>query len=155
MAINFNQLFVGQPIRTSVAGESSSSSGRSNNETAPVGETEDVSKGGRVAHVLGVAGPENGLQAIAMKEVDPAVVPRAVKQANALAETALRAQNRSVEFSFREDTNRVTMTIREEVNGEEVIRHIPPKQFLDLVEKLQSLAETTDGPRGTLLSIDG
>jgi len=154
MAINFNQLFVGQPIRTSVAGESSSSSERSNNETAPVGETE-VSRGGRVAHVLGVAGPESGLQAIAMKEVDPAIVPRAVKQANALAETALRAQNRSVEFRFREDTNRITMTITEEVNGEEVVRQIPPKQFLELVEKLQSLAESTDGPRGTLLSIDG
>ena len=154
MAINFNQLFVGQPIRTSVAGESASSSERSNSDTAPVGDTE-VSKGGRVAHILGVAGPESGLQAMAMKEVDPAIVPRAVKQANALAETVMRGQNRSVEFSFRENTNRIAMTIREEVNGEEVVRHIPPKQFLDLVEKLQSLTDSTDNPRGTLINIDG
>ena len=153
MAINFNQLFVGQPIRTSVAGEKSSSS-RSDNETGPVSQT-DVSKGGRVAHVLGVAGPEDGLQAMAMKEVDPAIVPRAVEQANALAETVMRSQNRSVEFSFRENTNRITMTITEEVNGEEVVRQIPPKQFMDLVEKLQSLVESKDGPRGALLSIDG
>jgi hypothetical protein len=59
MAINFNQLFVGQPIRTTGAGEKSSAS-RSDNDTGPVSQTE-VSKGGRVAHVLGVAGPENGL----------------------------------------------------------------------------------------------
>jgi len=154
MAINFNQLFVGQPIRTSVAGEKPSSTDRSNNETAPVSET-DVSKGGRVAHVLGVAGPENGLQAMAMKEVDPAIVPRAVKQANALAETVMQSQRRSVEFSFREDTNRITMTITEEVNGEEVVRQIPPKQFIDLIEKLKNLAASSDDPRGTLLNVDG
>jgi uncharacterized FlaG/YvyC family protein len=92
---------------------------------------------------------------MAMKEVDPAIVPRAVEQANALAETVMRSENRSVEFRFREDTNRITMTITEEVNGEEVVRQIPPKQFIDLVEKLQSLAESASGPRGTLLNIDG
>ena len=154
MAINFNQLFVGQPIRTTGAGEKSTSSGRSDNETGPVSQT-DVSKGGRVAHILGVAGPESGLEAMAMKEVDPAIVPRAVEQANALAETVMNSGQRSVEFSFRENTNRITMTITEEVNGEEVVKQIPPKQFIDLVEKLQRLADSQESPRGALLNIDG
>ena len=145
---------MGQPIRTTGAGEKSSSNGRSENETGPVSQT-DVSKGGRVAHVLGVAGPESGLEAMAMKEVDPAIVPRAVEQANALAETVMNSGQRSVEFSFRENTSRVTMTITEEVNGKQVVKQIPPKQFIDLVEKLQQLADSQDRPRGTLVSIDG
>ena len=91
---------------------------------------------------------------MAIKEVDPAIIPRAVEQANSLAETAMRAQQRSVEFSYRENSDRVVMTIREERNGEEIVREIPPKQFFELVDKLQTLAETKETPRGTLVSID-
>ena len=67
----------------------------------------------------------------------------------------MNSGQRSVEFSFRENTNRITMTITEEVNGEEVVKQIPPKQFIDLVEKLQRLADSQESPRGALLNIDG
>ena len=153
MAINFNQLFMGQPLRTTNAMEKNNSSNRSESETGPVSET-DGPKGGRVAHTLGIAGPNSGIEAMAIKEVDPAIIPRAVEQANSLAETAMRAQQRSVEFSYRENSDRVVMTIREERNGEEIVREIPPQQFFELVDKLQTLAETKDTPRGTLVSID-
>jgi hypothetical protein len=153
MAINFNQLFMGQPLRTTNAVDKGQSSERSENETGPVSEP-DSPKGGRVAHTLGVAGPNGGLEAMAIKEVDPAIIPRAVKQANSLAETALRSQQRSVEFTYREESDRVVMTIREEVDGEEVVREIPPQQFLELIDKLQNLSDTKETPRGTLLSID-
>jgi hypothetical protein len=154
MAINFYQAYAGQPIRTSTVGDSSTQRGRSSESTAPVSETE-VSSAETVANTLGTPGPESGLEALAMSSVDPALMTRAVEQANAVSETALRATNRSVNFQFDDRSGRVTMTITEERNGEEVTRQIPPDDFLDMVDRLQGYSEGDALPRGTLLNLDG
>jgi hypothetical protein len=153
MAINFYQAYAGQPIRTSTVGDSSTQRGRSNSETAPVSETE-VSSAEKTANALGTPGPESGLEALAMSSVDPALMTRAVEQANAVAETALRAKNRSVNFQFDDRSGRVKMTITEERNGEEVTRQIPPDDFLQMVDRLKGFSEGGELPRGTLLSLD-
>ena len=153
MAINFYQAYAGQPIRTSTVGDSSTQRGRAPSETAPVSETE-VSSAEKNANTLGTPGPESGLEAVAMSAVDPTVMTRAVEQANSVAEVALRAKNRTVAFQYDDRSGRVTMTITEEQNGEEVTRQIPPDDFLDMVERLKGYSEGEELPRGTLLSLD-
>ena len=100
------------------AGESPARRGSSSDATAPVGETErkeptkaTIPLEPRVGEWI--RGPRIVLP-------DPALVTRAVEQANVAAETAMRAKNRSVEFGFDMESGRVTMLIREELNGSEV-----------------------------------
>ena len=90
-----------------------------------------------------------------MSSVDPALMTRAVEQANTAAEAALRATNRSVNFQYDDRSGRVKMTITEERNGKEVTRQIPPDDFLDMVDRLQGYADGSELPRGTLLNLDG
>jgi uncharacterized FlaG/YvyC family protein len=153
MAINFNQAYAGQPIRSPTVGDSRTRRGDANGEVAPVSKVE-VSKEASVANNLGAPGPESGLEAIAMTSVDPAQVTRAIEQANAASEVALRAKNRSVQFGFDNRSGRVTMTIREELNGKEVTRQIPPMEFLNMVDRLKGYSEAGDLPKGTLFNLD-
>lgn len=153
MAINFYQAYAGQPIRSSTVGESPARRSPSNGETAPVSEVE-ISKEQSVAHTLGAAGPESGLEAVARTSVDPAQLTRAVEQANAVTETVMRAKNRSIEFGLDQRSGRVTMTIIEEQNGKEVTRQIPPDEFLAMVDRLKGYSEGDELPTGTLFSQD-
>ena len=151
MAINVNQAFAGQPIRTPTVGESLNSKGGSPaNATAPAAET-DLEEGG-------IAPPkvEPGSSATGAEQVSaPQSLDKAVEQANALAEANLRATNRSVTFSKDERSGRIQITIREEgVGGEEVLRQIPPSSFFKLVERLQSLNDDGGPPRGALVDLD-
>lgn len=154
MAINVYQAYAGQSIRTSSVGESSGKSGRTNGEIAPVSKV-DASTAANVANTLGTPSPESGLEAVAMASVDPVQMTRAVEQANAVSETAMRARNRSVQFGFDTQSGRVTMTITEELNGEEVTRQIPPREFLNMVERLQGYSEGESLPKGSIFNLDG
>ena len=154
MAINVYQAYAGQAIRSSSVTESPSRRGQANGEVAPVSEV-DTSKAANVANTLGTPGPESGLEAIAMASVDPVQMTRAVEQANAVSETAMRARNRSVQFGFDAQSGRVTMTITEELNGEEVTRQIPPREFLNMVERLQGYSEGDSLPKGSIFKLDG
>ena len=84
-------------------------------------------------------------------KVESADLDRAVEEANQLTESSLRATNRSVVFGRHEGSGRITMTIHETVNGEEVERQIPPESLLKLVERLKALGE--GHPRATSGSI--
>jgi uncharacterized FlaG/YvyC family protein len=46
------------------------------------------------------------------------------------------------------------MTIREELNGKEVTRQIPPMEFLNMVDRLKGYSEAGDLPKGTLFNLD-
>ena len=154
MAINFYQAFVGQPVRTSAAGESPSGArGQSKDSAAPVSKTE-APKGEDVANKLGTMGPENGFEALAIAQSDPVQVTRAVEQANAVSESVFRARDRSVAFGYDEVSGRVTMTITEEINGKEVIHQIPPNDFLRMVERLKGYSDGDASPRGALIDMD-
>ena len=154
MAINRYQAYAGQPIRTSSVGESPGRRNQTNGGVAPVSEV-NTPKAAKVANTLGTPGPESGLEAVAMASVDPAQVTRAVEQANAVSEAAMRARNRSVQFGFDAMSGRVTMTITEELNGEEVTRQIPPIEFLNMVERLKGYSEGDTLPKGALFNLDG
>ena len=155
MAINMYQAYAGQPIRTSTVGDSSSNKGRSSDSAGPVSAPESAQTDS-ASDVVGSLGPESGLAASAKAAVDPAQVTRAVEQANAISETTLRARNRSVEFQYDDGSGRVTMTITEERNGEQVSRQIPPDEFLALAERLKEYADDGSGyPPGMLFSSDG
>jgi uncharacterized FlaG/YvyC family protein len=153
MAINFNQAYAGQPIRSPTVGDSHTRRGQANGEVAPVSKVE-MSTEANVANTLGAPSPESGLEAIAMTSVDPAQLTRAVEQANAASEAALRAKNRSVQFGVDSRSGRVTMTIREERNGEEVTRQIPPMDFLKMVDRLKGYGEAGELPKGALFDLD-
>jgi len=153
MAINFYQAYMGQPVRSSTVGESPTRRGQTSGETAPVSKNE-VPKEESVANTLGTPGPESGLEAIAMASIDPTLMTRAVEQANTVSEAVLRAKNRSIEFAFDDRSGRVTMTIREELNGQEVTRQIPPDEFLSMVDRLKGYSEGDELPPGTLLNLD-
>jgi uncharacterized FlaG/YvyC family protein len=153
MAINLNQAFVGQPVRVASPSETvARQRGSPSGEAAPVAESEATTRANRIADVTTAAAPESTMQALTAPEVDSADVVRAVEQANRISAVALRATNRSVKFA-RHDTGRVTITIREDVNGEEVVREIPPSQFLKVVERLKAFNGGESGPRGALLDV--
>lgn len=84
-------------------------------------------------------------------KVEQPELDRAVEEANQLAESSLRATNRSVTFGRHEGSGRITITIHEVVNGKEVERQIPPESLLKLVERLKALGE--HDPRATAGSI--
>jgi len=153
MAINIYQAYSGQPIRSSTVGESPARRGQASGSIAPVSEIE-VPKAESAANTLGAPSPESGLEAVALASVDPTLMTRAIEQANAISETALRAKNRSIEFGFDDRSGRVTMTITEELNGREVTHQIPPDEFLSMVDRLQGYNEGEELPTGTLLNLD-
>lgn len=156
MAINFNQAFAGQSIRTPAAGETlSSSKSNTSDGAAPVGEADAAADARKVAEVVASA-PDGGFDASAAQEVDPAELTRAVEQANNVAESTMRATNRSIRFARDDGSGRVTITIREEVNGKEVTRQIPPSQFLRVAERLRELNDgpSAEAPRGTLINVE-
>lgn len=157
MAINFNQAFSAQPIRTPAAGESLANQRGSPQKaaSAPVAEAESSVEARKAAEPT-EGQSESGLSVALSREAEQVDLTRAVEQANALAESALRATNRSIMFEKDDTSGRVKITIKEEVNGEEVTRQIPPSQFLKVVERLRQLSD--DGaqpPRGALISVDG
>jgi len=154
MAIKLNQAFVGQPLRSSVAGEAPTShKAASRGASAPVGDTE-TSKAAAVADVVGTVAPDNVFEALAASEVDEGMVIRAIEQANIVAESALRATNRSIEFGVHDRSGRITITIREEINGHEITREIPPEEFLRVVETLKDLGDDVEQVRGALIDLD-
>lgn len=158
MALNVNQALAGQPLRAPTVGES-----LVNQRGSPpkkgvdaVGEVQSKSQAQKSAQAAEAAqAPAGGLQAMLAAEAEAVDLNRAVEQANALAESALRATNRSVTFARDDGSGRMTITIREEVDGEEVSRQIPPNHFLKVVERLRQLQESGDAPRGALIDIDG
>ncbi len=151
MAINVNQAFAGQGIRRPSVGESLNSRGGSPaNATAPAAET-DLQEGG-------IAPPkvEPGSPADPAEQVQaPQSLDRAIEEANAISEANLRATNRSVTFSKDDSSGRIKITIREEgINGEEVLRQIPPSSFFKLVDKLQSLGDGSGDHQGALVDLE-
>jgi uncharacterized FlaG/YvyC family protein len=152
MAINLNQAFVGQSVRVASPSETvAKQRGSPSGSAAPVAEVEANARANQIADITTAAAPESAVQALAAPEVDATEIVRAVEQANRISDVALRATNRSVKFA-RHDTGRVTITIREEVNGKEVVREIPPSQFLKVVERLEAFNHE-GGPRGALLDV--
>lgn len=104
------------------------------------------------------AGSESGLQATIMSQsADPIHVKRAVKEANKLAETQLSTNHSSVEFGIHQPSGRITITIREDLNGTTIEREIPPKAFLKLYERLKEAQDLSNAetPRGTMIDLDG
>ena len=154
MAIKVNQAGLGFGLRGLAVGEAPSARRAPlKAESKPVAQTEQ-SAGEASAEVTGTVAPNNAFEALAASEVDPAQVSRAVEQANDAAESLFREGHRSIEFGFHRDSGRITITIREEQNGEEVVREIPPRKFLQVAENLQSLAAQGEEYRGTLVSLD-
>ena len=154
MAIKINQAGLGFGLRGHGVGEAPSAKRASlRAEAKPVAQTEQ-SAAETTADVTGTVAPNNSFEALAASGVDAAQVSRAVEQANDVAESLFRANHRSVEFGFHHDSGRVTITIREEQNGEEVVREIPPRKFLQVAEQLQSMASHGESYRGTLVSLD-
>jgi uncharacterized FlaG/YvyC family protein len=90
------------------------------------------------------------------QEPDPGTVKRAVKEANELASAEFKAHQSSIEFGVYKPSGRITITIREDLNGAVIEREIPPKAFLKLYERLKEAKEGL-GPsnhRGNLLNVD-
>ena len=154
MAIKLNQAFAGQPLRSSVAGDTPTSHRvASKGSSAPVGDTE-ASRAAAAADVVGAVAPENVFEAMAASEVEASTMMKAVEQANEVAKSALRATNRSIEFGVHDRSGRMTITIREEINGHEVRREIPPKEFLRVLETLQNMGPENEEVRGALVNLD-
>ena len=154
MAIKINQAGLGVGLRGLSVGEAPSAKRVSlRAEAQPVSQIEQ-SAAEASADVTGTVAPNNSFEALAASEVDPAQVSRAVEQANDAAESLFRASNRSVEFGFHHDSGRITITIREEQNGEEVVREIPPRKFLQVAEQLQNLSVEGEQYRGAFVSLD-
>lgn len=154
MAIKLNQAFAGQPLRSSVAGDTPTSHRvASKSASGPVGETE-ASRAAAAADVVGAVAPENVFEAMAASEVEASTMIKAVEQANEVAKSALRATNRSIEFGVHDRSGRMTITIREEINGHEVRREIPPKEFLRVLETLQNIGSESSEVRGALVNLD-
>ena len=104
------------------------------------------------------AGSESGLQATIMSQpADPIHVKRAVKEANKLVETQFSTSQSSVEFGIHQPSGRITITIREDLNGATIEREIPPKAFLKLYERLKEAQDSSNNEptRGALIDLDG
>lgn len=147
MAMTMNQLVSGQaavrpPSPDALAARATPRKSNASAET----ELARASEPGGKATSTDVAEVEAGGAQVESPELD-----RAVEEANQLAESSMRATNRSVTFGRHEGSGRITITIHEEVNGKEVERQIPPESLLRLVERLKALGEKD--PRATAGSI--
>lgn len=147
MAINVNSVLAGQTARTPALHEALATQRARPERDVAVPSTEtDLPEGPAGA----AARSSDELQPAAQ----PMVLDKAVEEANALAESTLRATNRSVAFNRHESSGRTVISISEEVNGETVTREIPPNQFLKLVDKLRDLVNSNEPPRGALVDLD-
>jgi uncharacterized FlaG/YvyC family protein len=88
---------------------------------------------------------------------DPIHVKRAVKEANKLAETQFSTSQSSGEGGIHQPSGRITITIREDLNGTTIEREIPPKAFLKLYERLREAQDlsSAETPRGAMIDLDG
>ncbi|MCB9540610.1 MAG: flagellar protein FlaG [Myxococcales bacterium] len=158
MAINVSQALVGAGLRQTASKDAATARG-SPRVRAEGPEDIEVPVADPVRVQPRSAAGSEGVAAAAeaaaraAEEVDPTALVRAVEEANVVAEAALRASHRSVEFRHDDSSGRITITIKEERNGEEVSKQIPPSQFLKMVERLRDMAERTR-PRGALLELD-
>jgi uncharacterized FlaG/YvyC family protein len=156
MSIYFNR---GQIGKGGLSGQAPSSprgspadSSRSTNESAEATSAEQE------LFSTTSAGSESGLQAAIMSQpADPIHVKRAVNEANELVKNQLSVHQSSVEFGIHKPSGRITITIREDLNGAVIEREIPPKAFLKLYERLQEAQKTpSEEPhRGMLIDLDG
>ena len=159
MSIYFNRGHTGQLGKGGLSGQgpsnpragpsgSASSSGDANETTSAEQELFSSTS----------AASESGVQAAIMSaEVDPVHVKRAVSEANDIAKSHFSTNDRQVEFGVHQPSGRITITIREELNGETIEREIPPKAFLKLYERLKASKTSSDvePTRGTLIDTDG
>lgn len=145
MAINVNQVFSGGAIRNPGAGDQAVKRTSGRNATEPSADTELAPESATGAGAAANVRPD-------ARPVEAQSLDRAIEEANALSETTLRARNRSVTFGRDDGSGRITITIREEVDGEETTRQIPPPAFLELVERLKRLGEGET--RGALIDLD-
>ena len=101
---------------------------------------------------------ESGLQAAFMSQpADPIHVKKAVNEANELVKSQLSVHQSTVEFGVHKPSGRITITIREDLNGAVIEREIPSKVFLELYERLQEAQKgpSEDPHRGALIDLDG
>lgn len=159
MSIYFNRGQTGQVGKGGLSGQAPSNPrGSPSGEASSASGSSETSSAESELFSTTSAASESGMQAAIMSTpADPIHVKRAVEEANKLAETKFSASNRSVEFGMHQPSGRVTITIREELNGATIEREIPPKAFLKLYERLKE-TENTDSegpPKGTLIDLDG
>lgn len=67
------------------------------------------------------------------------VTDKQIKEAISKANSKLKLHKTRCEFSYHEDTNRVSIKVLDS-ETEEVIKEIPPEQTLEMVEKMWELA---------------
>jgi flagellar protein FlaG len=70
---------------------------------------------------------------------DEAVSEQKIKSAISMANNRLKVQRTRCEFSYDEETKRVSIKVLDEIT-EEVIKEIPPEETLEMVEKMWELA---------------
>ena len=159
MSIYFNRGQNGQLGKGGLSGQ-----GPSNPRAGP---TEGSSSKGEVGETTSAeqelfsstsSGSESGLQAAIMSAAaDPVHVKRTVAEANELAKSRFSTNDRSVEFGVHQPSGRITITIREELNGSTIEREIPPKAFLKLYERLKNadMGQDQNMTRGSPIDTDG
>ena len=159
MSIYFNRGRTGQLGKGGLSGQ-----GPSNPRAGPVdgssskGESSETTSAEQELFSSMSSGSESGLQAAIMSSsADPVHVKRTVAEANELAKSRFSTNDRSVEFGVHQPSGRITITIREELNGSTIEREIPPKAFLKLYERLKSadINQDPDATRGSLIDTDG
>lgn len=158
MSIYFNRGQTGQVGKGGLSGQAPSNPRGSPSDDKSSGtETKETSAAENELFSTTSAASESGMQASIMSSAaDPIHVKRTVDEANKLAETKFSSGDRSVEFGLHQPSGRITITIREELNGSTIEREIPPKAFLKLYERLKEaeVSKSPDAPKGTLVDLD-
>ncbi len=138
MAISLSRTVLGPPARPQGVELQQKSAIPKNVGEAP---TELDRNGG-----AGAQAPQDPREVVARAPTTaPQGLDRAVEEANETAETALAATNRSISFEKKEGL--VAITIRDEIEGEEVVKEIPPEFVQKIRAKLRALqaGETSSG----------
>ena len=85
-------------------------------------------------------GTGNGTDAQAQEQVEnPENASRRIKNAVEHANKTMRHAKTTCEFSYHEETKRVSIKVIDE-ETEEVIREIPPEETLEMISKMWELA---------------
>jgi uncharacterized FlaG/YvyC family protein len=159
MSIYFNRGQTGQVGKGGLSGQAPSNPrGSPSDDANSSADTSETSAAENELFSTTSAASESGLQATIMSApADPIHVKRAVKEANKLAESKFSTGDRSVEFGLHQPSGRITITIREELNGSTIEREIPPKAFLKLYERLKDaeVNQSSETPKGALIDLDG
>ena len=159
MSIYFNRGQTGQVGKGGLSGQAPSNPrGSPSDDANSSAESSETSAAEKELFSTTSAASESGLQAAIMSAPsDPIHVKRAVKEANKLAESKFSTGDRSVEFGLHQPSGRITITIREELNGSTIEREIPPKAFLKLYERLKDaeVGQSAETPKGALIDLDG